>query len=68
METLSSMPAGDIEQYHLLRETGIGFVVAKHRNGPTGTISLRFRRELVRFENLALAGDVPDDYGPGHRY
>jgi len=27
-------------------------IVAKHRNGPTGTIELIFRRELTRFENL----------------
>jgi replicative DNA helicase len=28
-------------------------IVAKHRNGPTGTISLRFRKNLTRFEDLA---------------
>jgi replicative DNA helicase len=28
-------------------------IVAKHRNGPTGTISLRFRKSLTRFEDLA---------------
>ncbi|HEV2952754.1 MAG TPA: replicative DNA helicase [Candidatus Dormibacteraeota bacterium] len=28
-------------------------IVAKNRNGPTDTITLRFRRELTRFENLA---------------
>ncbi|MDQ6919350.1 MAG: replicative DNA helicase [Candidatus Dormibacteraeota bacterium] len=27
-------------------------IIAKHRNGPTGTIELMFRRELTRFENL----------------
>lgn len=27
-------------------------IVAKHRNGPTGTIELVFRKELTRFENL----------------
>lgn len=27
-------------------------IVAKHRNGPTGTVELMFRRELTRFENL----------------
>jgi replicative DNA helicase len=43
-------------------------VVSKHRNGPTGAISLRFRKELVRFENLALAGDFGDDYDPRPRY
>ena len=27
-------------------------IVAKHRNGPTGSIELMFRKELTRFENL----------------
>jgi replicative DNA helicase len=27
-------------------------IIAKHRNGPTGTVSLLFRRELTQFCNL----------------
>ncbi len=27
-------------------------LIAKHRNGPTGSVELAFRRELTRFENL----------------
>jgi replicative DNA helicase len=27
-------------------------ILAKHRNGPTGTVELVFRKELTRFENL----------------
>ena len=27
-------------------------IVAKNRNGPTGTVSLRFRKEVTRFEDL----------------
>jgi replicative DNA helicase len=27
-------------------------IIAKHRNGPTGSIDLRFIRELTRFENI----------------
>tara|TARA_B100001750_G_scaffold21895_1_gene14718 strand:- start:308 stop:1672 length:1365 start_codon:yes stop_codon:yes gene_type:complete len=27
-------------------------IVAKHRNGPTGTVPLYFRKDVVRFENL----------------
>jgi replicative DNA helicase len=27
-------------------------LVAKHRNGPTGSVELAFRKELTRFENL----------------
>jgi replicative DNA helicase len=30
-------------------------MVAKHRNGPTGQISLRFMKELAKFANLELA-------------
>jgi replicative DNA helicase len=29
-------------------------IVAKHRNGPTGVVHLRFRRELSRFEDLMV--------------
>jgi replicative DNA helicase len=28
-------------------------IVAKHRNGPTGNVHLRFRKHLTRFEDLA---------------
>jgi replicative DNA helicase len=28
-------------------------IVAKHRNGPTGIVHLRFRKQLTRFEDLA---------------
>jgi replicative DNA helicase len=28
-------------------------IVAKHRNGPTGTVALYFRKELTQFANLA---------------
>jgi replicative DNA helicase len=29
-------------------------IVAKHRNGPTGTVHLRFRNKIARFEDLLL--------------
>jgi replicative DNA helicase len=29
-------------------------VLAKHRNGPTGTIHLRFREKIARFEDLLV--------------
>jgi replicative DNA helicase len=29
-------------------------ILAKHRNGPTGSIDLRFRKHLTRFEDLVL--------------
>jgi replicative DNA helicase len=29
-------------------------IVAKHRNGPTGTLHLRFRKQLTRFEDLEM--------------
>lgn len=34
-------------------------MVAKHRNGPTGQISLRFMKELAKFANLELAPEEP---------
>jgi replicative DNA helicase len=38
-------------------------MVAKHRNGPTGQISLRFMKEQAKFANLELApeGLAPDE-------
>ena len=27
-------------------------IIAKHRNGPTGTVELAFTREFTRFDNL----------------
>ena len=44
-------------------------IVAKHRNGPTGMIDLRFRQRLAKFEDWALQpdddGDLPPDrFGP----
>ena len=39
-------------------ERGVAEVnVAKHRNGPTGTLRLAFRGEFTRFDNLARQGD-----------
>jgi len=34
-------------------------IIAKQRNGPTGTVKVRFDREYTRFDNLA-EGDYPD--------
>ena len=39
----SPYPAGDAQ-----------IIIAKHRNGPTGTLHLRFRQKLARFEDLLL--------------
>lgn len=35
-------------------------IIAKQRNGPTGTVKVRFDREYTRFDNLA-EGEYPDD-------
>ena len=35
-------------------------VLAKHRNGPTGTIHLRFREKIARFEDLLVR--QPEDW------
>jgi replicative DNA helicase len=36
-------------------------IVAKHRNGPIGTVKLRFEGSLTEFSNLAEGGFVADD-------
>jgi replicative DNA helicase len=35
-------------------------IIAKQRNGPTGTVKVRFDREYTRFDNLA-EGEYPED-------
>ena len=35
-------------------------IVAKHRNGPTGTVHLRFRKNIAKFEDLLLRDDESD--------
>jgi replicative DNA helicase len=35
-------------------------IVAKHRNGPAGTIHLRFREKIARFEDLLVR--EPDEW------
>lgn len=32
-------------------------IIAKHRNGPTGTVELAFQNELTRFDNLIREGE-----------
>ena len=39
-------------------------IVAKHRNGPTGTVELRFRERLAKFEDWVLQTDA-DELVPG---
>ncbi|TMB47917.1 MAG: hypothetical protein E6J53_00875 [Chloroflexi bacterium] len=34
-------------------------IVSKHRNGPTGTVELRFRRDHTRFYNLETRRPEP---------
>jgi replicative DNA helicase len=34
-------------------------IVAKHRNGPTGTIHLRFRQRIAKFEDLLVREEEP---------
>ncbi len=34
-------------------------IIAKHRNGPTGTVELAFQNELTRFDNLVRDGSYP---------
>ena len=40
-------------------------IVSKHRNGPTGTVDLRFNKENAKFTNLETSFyDDEEDYGP----
>ncbi len=38
-------------------------IIAKQRNGPTGTVHLAYMAKCTRFENLAHGGDGEGDYG-----
>jgi replicative DNA helicase len=51
--------------YNKADTTGIcEVIISKNRNGPTGTINLRFRPELTRFENLEGRRRPPDEAPP----
>ena len=39
-------------------------IVAKHRNGPTGSVDLRFTKENAKFSNLETFYADEDEYGP----
>ena len=39
-------------------EPGVAeIIIAKHRNGPTGTVKLAFQGKFTRFDNLESSGD-----------
>ena len=40
-------------------------IIAKHRNGPTGEIKLRFEHIMAKFENMAVDNQAPTSTGPG---
>src|ERR1700733_3472916 len=53
------------EQYDANDQPGIAeLIVAKNRNGPTGTVKLTFLKNLTRFENLASVADPFDEGSP----
>ena len=48
------------EYYKSEERPGIAeVIIAKHRNGPTGTIELKFRRDHTRFSNLETRRPEP---------
>ena len=45
------------------KEPGVAeIIIAKQRNGPTGTVKLAFLKPLTRFENLAIGYGGGDDF------
>jgi replicative DNA helicase len=53
------------EYYDANDQTGVAeIIVAKNRNGPTGTIKLTFLNKLTRFENLAAIQEPVDEGSP----
>ena len=52
------------EYYDANEQPGIAeLIVAKNRNGPTGSVKLTFLKNLTRFENLASVAEPFDDGG-----
>jgi replicative DNA helicase len=39
-------------------------IIAKHRNGPTGEVKLRFETSLAKFENMSTNPEAPASSGP----
>jgi replicative DNA helicase len=37
-------------------------IIAKQRNGPTGTVHLAFIKKSTRFENMAVEAGPPEEY------
>jgi replicative DNA helicase len=53
------------EQYDANDQPGIAeLIVAKNRNGPTGTVKLTFLKNLTRFENLSGVAEPFDEGSP----
>ncbi len=42
----------EVYNEHTERPNQADVIVAKHRNGPTGSVALYFRKELTQFSNL----------------
>jgi replicative DNA helicase len=43
------------------RDTKTEIIIAKQRNGPTGTVEMAFLREYVKFGSLDLVHQEPDE-------
>ena len=53
------------EYYDANDQPGIAeLIIAKNRNGPTGTVKLTFLKNLTRFENLSAVAEPFDEGSP----
>ncbi len=48
----------EMEKVHGIAE----IIIAKHRNGPVGTVALQFQSDVTKFGNLARADYIPQSY------
>ena len=59
----AEMYAGQLNEQDLEGKRGTAeLILAKHRNGPTGTITLAFNKECTRFDSYTAREGTPDAF------